>query len=100
MRWFLGLMVGMTLLTGCTGARAVATDLLSVEGTVTVRGNEPFTDVILRTDGDNYYALDLTSEQRDALRTPSRVQATGTLYRGDFAGIPFARLRVDKLVVR
>jgi hypothetical protein len=90
-------MVALVLFAGCQGMRTAPADEITVEGTVTVRGNEPFTALILKTDSDNYYALDVTAEQRSTFSTPTRLRVTGALYTGEFQARPFARIRVREL---
>lgn len=89
-----------TMLGGCaTGLSVPAAERVTVTGDITVRGNEPFTEVVLITDDNNWYLLDMTSEQRDALMTPARATITGPVRLGEWNGRPFARLRVDEIVL-
>ena len=68
-----------------------------MDGRVTVRGNEPFTAVILETESGNWYKLDLTPAQRTGLANPSWQKVVGEVYLGDWNGRPFATLRVRSL---
>lgn len=81
-----------------TGSSIPAVDVITVTGDITVRGNEPFTEVVLITDDSNWYLLDLTREQRDDLLTPARATITGPISLGEWNGRPFTRLRVDEIV--
>jgi hypothetical protein len=90
-------MVAIGLLSACSETRTVAVDTLEVEGRVTVRGNEPFTEVVLLTEGGNWYLLDLTPDQRSRLVNPSIQHVVGQLYRGEWNGSPFARIRVSDI---
>lgn len=90
-------MVALGLQTGCHAQRATVAESITVEGTVTVRGNEPFTAVLLETGNHNWYVLDLTPEQRQALVNPSVQRATGVVYAGEWNSIPFAHLRVSQI---
>ncbi|NNE70679.1 MAG: hypothetical protein HKN29_10005 [Rhodothermales bacterium] len=83
--------------TGCSSSRTAEVSLQEVEGMVTVRGNEPFTVVMLQTKEDNWYILDLTPEQRTGLVNPSVQRARGTVYLGDWNGNPFAHFRVAEI---
>ena len=90
-------MVLIVLLAGCASPRAADIQEIEVQGTVTVRGNEPFTAVIMETPSGNWYKLELTPEQRGGLVNPSVQWARGTVYRGDWNGRPFATLRVTEI---
>ncbi|MBO6574906.1 MAG: hypothetical protein JJ896_05815 [Rhodothermales bacterium] len=84
--------------TGCASQETVATvQEIEVEGTVTVRGNEPFTAVILETPEGNWYKLELTTEQRSGMVNPSVQRVRGTVSLGDWNGRPFAVLTVGSL---
>lgn len=86
---------------GCSGAqapskqRARAADTITVEGQVSVRGNMPFTVVMLETDQRLYYVLALDEAERQTLEggLPARFRVTGTLYADDWGGRPFAHLK-------
>jgi len=96
---FLCLVVLIMMLAGCSvGAVLPASDVITVTGDITVRGNEPFTEVVLITQENNWYVLDLTRDQRAALMTPARARVTGILRLGEWSGRPFTRLKVDELV--
>jgi len=96
---FLCLVVLVMMLAGCSvGAVLPASDVITVTGDITVRGNEPFTEVVLITQENNWYVLDLTRDQRAALMTPARARVTGILRLGEWSGRPFTRLKVDELV--
>jgi len=97
---FLCLVVLVMMLAGCSvGAVLPASDVITVTGDITVRGNEPFTEVVLITQENNWYVLDLTRDQRAALMTPARARVTGILRLGEWNGRPFTRLKVDELVL-
>lgn len=78
--------------------KAPAQDVITVTGDITVRGNVPFTEVVLISDDNNWYLLELTNEQRDELMTPARATVTGPISLGEWNGRPFTRLRVDELI--
>ncbi len=90
-------MVTFGTLSGCSQTQMVRFDVQEVEGRVTVRGNEPFTAVILETEERNWYVLDLTPEQRLGLVNPSIQRVVGEVYRGDWNGNAFARIRVSEI---
>jgi len=97
---FLCLFALLTMLGGCTvGAALPVAEVITVTGDITVRGNEPFTEVVLITQENNWYVLDLTRDQRAALMTPARARVTGILRLGEWSGRPFTRLKVDELVL-
>ncbi|MFT4605771.1 MAG: hypothetical protein ACI9W4_002515 [Rhodothermales bacterium] len=93
------LLSAVTLLmqTGCSSSRTAEKDLTEVQGTVTVRGNEPFTAVMLQTIEDNWYILDLTPEQRSGLVNPSVQRVRGRVSLGDWNGQPFTHLKVVEI---
>jgi len=83
---------------GCAETASVTThDVITVTGDITVRGNVPFTEVVLITDDNNWYLLDLSSEQREALLTPARAKVTGTIRLGEWNGRPYTRMAVSDL---
>ena len=90
----LGSLIGSSL-AGCSGARP-AEPPLTLEGTVTTRGNAPFTALVLETDARTLYRLCLPPDCTGTLGadTPARVRLTGQVYRADWDGRPFAHLRV------
>ncbi len=89
--------VVLVMQTGCSSSRTAEMDLTEVEGTVTVRGNEPFTAVMLQTNEDNWYILDLTPEQRSGLVNPSVQRVRGSVYLGDWNGRPFTHMKVAQI---
>lgn len=70
-------------------------DAITVEGAVSVRGNTPFTALVLETDDRTFYVLSLDAAARADLqpRLPGRYRVTGTLYEADWAGRPTPHLR-------
>lgn len=87
----------MLLVGACATTPKTPADVITVTGDITVRGNVPFTEVVLITDDNNWYLLELTAEQRDGLMTPARAQVTGPIHLGEWNGRPFTRLRVIEL---
>lgn len=71
-------------------------EVVTVEGTVTVRGNEPFAAYILETESRNTYVLNFGDAGAGALQTPARLRVTGTPYKADWNGRPYAHLRIEK----
>lgn len=61
-----------------------------------MRGNEPFTAVILETDQRTQYVLVLTPEMRSALSAPAPVRVTGRLFLGEWNGRPYAHIEVER----
>lgn len=78
---------------GCASTPPAAEEL-TVEGRVEARGAEPFSAYVLDTDAGGSYVLVIPEDQREGFDTPIRVRATGTLYRADWQGMPYAHLRV------
>ena len=89
----LGLLLG-----GCAHLDAPwrgTSDAVTVEGLVTVRGNTPFTALVLETDDRTHYALALDEAARQDLqpRLPGRYRVTGTLFEAEWGGQLFTHLR-------
>ena len=99
MRTFLCLMLGLCGL-GCAGAPSGTTPLTSqevitVEGQITVRGNTPFTALVLETDQRNLYVLVMGEAQRQALQPtlPAHFRITGAVYADHWNGKTYTHLR-------
>jgi hypothetical protein len=73
-------------------------DVITVTGDITVRGNVPFHEVVLITDDNNWYILELTEQDRQALVTPARAEVTGVIRLGEWNGRPFTRMVVRELI--
>ena len=91
------LLASLQLITGCAGSNPYS-EFISVEGQISVRGNEPFTAVILYTAARNYYVLNQRDEDRGDLLTPATYRVTGQLYLDQWNGRNFAHLAVSDLV--
>ncbi|MEX2400172.1 MAG: hypothetical protein WD423_05330 [Rhodothermales bacterium] len=78
---------------GQQSGEAVPMDEITVEGTVTVRGNEPFAAYLLQTDQNNYYVLRFPDVE--APSTPAALRVTGRLYRANWDARPFAHIDVS-----
>ena len=74
----------------CATDREPAADMITVEGTVAVRGNEPFARYVLETPDRNAYILVF----REAVETPARLRVTGRLYLEDWMGRSHAHIEV------
>ena len=70
---------------------------MTVEGTISVRGNEPFSAVVLQTASRNHYVLKMSPEMRSRLVTPSLRRVTGYLYLDKWNGRDFAHLDVVQI---
>ncbi len=99
MRMVLCLLLGLCWL-GCAGTTSgtnqlTSDDVITVEGQVTVRGNTPFTAIMLETDQRNLYVLVMGEAQRQALQPtlPGRFRITGAVYADDWNGRAYAHLR-------
>ena len=81
---------------GCSMPQQAYQDVVTVEGMVTARGNEPFVRYVLETLGGNLYALRIPEDRRSDFQTPARLRVTGRLYVDDWDGRPFAHLDVSE----
>ena len=77
-------------LVSCATDRVSETDTITVEGMVTVRGNEPFAAYVLETSDRNTYVLVFP----EAMENPARLQVTGRLYLGEWMGESYAHIEV------
>lgn len=82
-------------LSACASAREPFVDLVTVEGQVIVRGNEPFAEYVLETVEHNLYVLRFPA--MDAPSTPAVLTVTGRLYAADWNGRPFAHIDVHAI---
>lgn len=84
-------------LTGCAGSSSTTDAPITVAGIASVRGNEPFTAVVLETEQRNVYVLTLDDDERSRLQreAPLHVRVTGTVYKDTWGGRPLAHLRVQ-----
>ena len=92
------LMILLTGLSGCASTATMESDVITVTGDITVRGNVPFHEVVLITDDNNWYILELTEQDRQALVTPARAEVTGVIRLGEWNGRPFTRMVVRELI--
>lgn len=92
------LVLGIILGTGCATTSSVDADIITVTGDITVRGNVPFHEVVLITDDNNWYILEMSDQEREALMTPARARVTGAIRLGEWNGRPFTRMTVHELV--
>ena len=65
------LTAGLLAISGCSVSR-VPESFITVEGVVTIRGNEPFMATVLQTQNRNDYILKLSPDERSLLITPAR----------------------------
>lgn len=87
------------LVDACTTTQQAVRDEVSVEGVVSVRGNEPFTELVLQTPDRNYYVLkfaDPAERSRMQNAAPASFAVTGEVYRGEWGGRAYAHLRVQE----
>jgi len=92
------LAVGLSLLAGCASSSQVEANVITVSGEITVRGNVPFHEVVLITEDNNWYVLELPDNLRESLRTPARASVTGVIRLGDWNGRPFTIMSVREMV--
>ena len=74
--------------------------MIALEGTLSQRGSEPYTALVLETNQRNLYVLNLDEMQRDVLAVdaPKRVRVTGTLYEDTWNGRAMAHIRVKTML--
>lgn len=87
------LTVGLIAISGCSIPK-VAESTLTVEGVVAIRGNEPFTAIVLQTQSRNYYVLKLAPDERRDLITPARYRVRGRWYLDDWNGRNYTHIDV------
>ena len=99
MRILFCLMLGLCWL-GCAGATSgtnqlTSEEVITVEGQITVRGNTPFTALLLETDHRNLYVLVMGEAERQALQPtlPARFRITGAVYADHWNGKTYTHLR-------
>ena len=103
MRYLPLLLLAILFWSGCAASDAARSaaeaDAITVEGTVTHRGNAPFTTYVLETDQRNSYILNLEGlpEERQSFTTPLRARVTGTLYADTWGDRSYAHLRVTTM---
>ena len=79
----------------CATDRVTSADTITVEGMVTVRGNEPFEAYILETPDRNTYVLAFSNtEEIPTPETPARLRVTGRLYLVEWEGQSCAHIEV------
>lgn len=79
---------------GCSTPQKAHQDVVTVDGIVTARGNEPFVRYVLETPEGNLYALRIPEEKRAEFQTPAKLRVTGRVYVEDWHGRPFTHLDV------
>lgn len=88
--------LALLLLASCRTAAPPVAGNLTIEGEVTIRGNEPFAEPFLETDDGALYVLTFDGEP-PRLATPRRYRLAGTLYLDDWQGQPYAHFRVKTI---
>lgn len=78
---------------GCASTQSL-TDVITVEGSVNRRGNEPFSAFMLETRDHNLYVLDLTEGMTTSFSLTQRYRITGRVYLSDWNSRPFTHLHV------
>lgn len=96
-RWPLALLVGFCLfLAGCAASTTTtgSQHIITVEGHVSSRGNEPFAAQMLETDNRNLYVLNLEDAPQTSFIYGRRYRIEGRLYLGEWNSYPYAHLQV------
>ena len=72
---------------------------VTVEGRASVRGNEPFTSVLLETAEGHAYVLVFTDDERATLDAslPAQIRVTGTVRVAKWYGLPILHLSVESI---
>ncbi len=81
-------------LAGCASTPHLPADVVTVEGRIARRGNEPFTALMLETKDRNLYVLVFDPGPAPDFSVVARYRVTGHLYRGEWNSYAFAHLRV------
>lgn len=79
-------------LAACQSTSESTTSQVTVEGNVTVRGNEPFAAYVMETDQSNYYVL--VFPDGVSPNSPATMRVTGRVYTAYWDSRPFAHLEV------
>lgn len=78
---------------GCaTAPSPVTAEVVTLEGEVTARGQQPISEYVLETETGNLYVLKFPD--RGGVSTPSVMRVTGRLYAAEWDGRPFAHVEV------
>jgi hypothetical protein len=85
------------LVAGCAGVAPPPGETITVEGSVSRRGNVPFTALMLETPEHNLYILTFDKQPAPQLSVSYRYRITGRLYKDDWNSRPFAHLRVIRV---
>lgn len=81
---------------GCASGRdGPPEDSVTVEGVVTARGNEPFSEYVLETANGDLYVLTVPDSLREGFLTPSRLTVSGRLYDDEWNGRAYRHIEVD-----
>lgn len=95
--WLLAVLVGFCLcLAGCAASTTTtgSQHIITVEGQVSSRGNEPFAAQMLETDDRNLYVLNLDGAPQTSFIYGRRYRIEGRLYLDDWNSFPYAHLQV------
>ncbi len=87
----------LALFAGCAVTAPPPGEVITVEGSVSRRGNVPFTALMLETPEHNLYILTFDEQPAPELSVSYRYRITGRLYRDDWNSRPFAHLRVIRV---
>ncbi len=87
----------LVLAAGCAGTAPPPGEVITVEGSVSRRGNVPFTALVLETPEHNLYILTFDEKPAPELSVSYRYRITGRLYKDEWNSRPFAHLRVIRV---
>ena len=83
----------LVFLSGCSTTSGKQS-YITIEGQISVRGNEPFTTYVLETPEQNSYVLLFSESSFRRQLLEDRVRVTGQVDVREWGGIPFTHLQV------
>jgi len=86
-------LTAVLVVAGCASTQPTV-DVISVEGSINRRGNEPFTALMLETRDRTRYILNLAEGMPSNFSAARVYRVTGRVYQGEWNGMPFTFLDV------
>jgi len=90
------LLTAVLVVAGCASTQPTS-DIISVEGSINRRGNEPFTTLMLETRDRTRYILKLADGMASDFSAARVYRVTGRVYQGEWNGTPFTFLDVIRV---